>query len=460
MAGLVTSFFGGRMAFAIKHLDALKPKDKPYRELEGKARAGFGVQVSTGGKVTFIYLYRSPEDNRQRVMNLGAYCGVDRDSNAKNGGLTLKEAYAEYNKAKRIRDGGRDPQTIRDEGLAQEQASRKAEARQRQQEAMKGSIKQLIDAYITGLKDDGKRSWADAERVLVANVYAHIPEGTKAKDVEPDDIRAVLVEIIQRDALVMANRVRAYLSAAFTFGIHWDNDPKNHFNAVKFGIKSNPVRDVPKPLKTEKPRDRALTEAEVKQVWESFSNYRFRSKTVSVIRLLLALGGQRVEDILGIHQGDVDIENRLLTLRDTKNGSTHVVPFGDVAEPLLKECLLKTDSTGHLFGRMNGGKIGLISHKTIAQATATLCRKTGIEHFQPKDLRRTVKTLMGFAGIRKEDRDRFQNHALTDVSSRHYDRYDYLAEKRQVMAVWDAYLQSMLAGTPKSNVVPLRAARV
>jgi hypothetical protein len=63
---------------------------------------------------------------------------------------------------------------------------------------------------------------------------------------------------------------------------------------------------------------------------------------------------------------------------------------------------------------------------------------------------------MGAAGISKEDRDRFQNHALTDVSSKHYDRYNYLAEKRRTMAVWDAYLQNILAGLPQANVVQLR----
>lgn len=80
-----------------------------------------------------------------------------------------------------------------------------------------------------------------------------------------------------------------------------------------------------------------------------------------------------------------------------------------------------------------------------------------MQPFQPKDIRRTVKTLMGFAGIRKEDRDRFQNHALNDVSSKHYDRYEYLAEKRQVIAVWDDYLGAILSGQSKTNILSFRA---
>ncbi len=45
----------------------------------------------------------------------------------------------------------------------------------------------------------------------------------------------------------------------------------------------------------------------------------------------------------------------------------------------------------------------------------------------------------------KEIRDRLQNHALQDVSSKHYDRWHYMAEKRAGMAKWDKFVRAMLA---------------
>src|SRR3546814_11507025 len=51
-----------------------------------------------------------------------------------------------------------------------------------------------------------------------------------------------------------------------------------------------------------------------------------------------------------------------------------------------------------------------------------------------RDLRRTFKTLAGKAGVSKEIRDRLQNHALQDVSSKNYDRWNYMPEKRAGMA--------------------------
>lgn len=84
---------------------------------------------------------------------------------------------------------------------------------------------------------------------------------------------------------------------------------------------------------------------------------------------------------------------------------------------MLAERLQSTNASGLLFGKIKGGKVEATDYHTIGRAIHRLCERTEMEMFVPRDIRRTVKTLMGFAGIRKEDRDRFQNHALTDVSS-------------------------------------------
>ena len=60
------------------------------------------------------------------------------------------------------------------------------------------------------------------------------------------------------------------------------------------------------------------------------------------------------------------------------------------------------------------------------------------------DLRRTWKTLAGKAGVSKEIRDRIQNHALQDVSSKSYDRWTCLPEKRAATEQWNAFVTSLL----------------
>ena len=44
----------------------------------------------------------------------------------------------------------------------------------------------------------------------------------------------------------------------------------------------------------------------------------------------------------------------------------------------------------------------------------------------------------------KEIRDRLQNHTLQDVSSKSYDRWNYMPEKRAAMKKWNAFVQAML----------------
>ena len=60
---------------------------------------------------------------------------------------------------------------------------------------------------------------------------------------------------------------------------------------------------------------------------------------------------------------------------------------------------------------------------------------------------------MGEIGVSKELRDRIQNHALQDVSSKHYDRYDYLVEKRRALEQWENRVNHVEQAT--SNVVNL-----
>jgi hypothetical protein len=68
-----------------------------------------------------------------------------------------------------------------------------------------------------------------------------------------------------------------------------------------------------------------------------------------------------------------------------------------------------------------------------------------------RDIRRICKTLMGELGISKSIRDRLQNHALQDVSSKHYDRYEYMPEKLRALEVWERELNSVVV----DNVIAL-----
>jgi integrase len=74
------------------------------------------------------------------------------------------------------------------------------------------------------------------------------------------------------------------------------------------------------------------------------------------------------------------------------------------------------------------------------------------------DLRRTLATRLAALGISREVRDRCLNHIGSDVGTKHYNRYEFLAEKREAFTRWSTVLGSILHGT-SAAVVPIARAR-
>jgi integrase len=131
-----------------------------------------------------------------------------------------------------------------------------------------------------------------------------------------------------------------------------------------------------------------------------------------------------------------------------KAGKTrpHMLPLPRQAVELIRQHVVRQNAYGLLFPHtIDPRKVMTLGsmQKTIR---AFLAENPDVPPFSSRDLRRTWKTLTGAAGISKVDRDRLQNHQEKDVSSEHYDRYDYWAEKVKAMKVWEAYLDRILAG--------------
>jgi integrase len=177
--------------------------------------------------------------------------------------------------------------------------------------------------------------------------------------------------------------------------------------------------------------------------------------TQSMIKLAL-LTGQRIKEILGMRWDEIDMDQRIWILPNsrTKPRREHTVPLTPTAMIIIKRMQRYPDTDIYLFPKL-GDRHAPMALSSVSRAINRLCSTTeALAKFTPRDIRRTVKTLMGDLGISKETRDRIQNHALNDVSTRHYDRYDYLKEKRTALEAWDRHLMGMLRaqGRP-SNIV-------
>jgi hypothetical protein len=96
--------------------------------------------------------------------------------------------------------------------------------------------------------------------------------------------------------------------------------------------------------------------------------------------------------------------------------------------------------------------------RALDRAIARLRKKDGREPMPSwqlsRDVRRTAKTLMARAGVRPDISERVLAHVIPGVEGI-YDRYEYLAEKRDALEKLAALIDRMLH--PVDNVVAMRA---
>lgn len=392
------------MKFTDKYLKGLTPKPSSYRIFEKGTDKGFGLKITPAGSITFIIQYTI--DGKKQFYNLGRYPSV-----------SLADAREKCREIRTKVDSGIDPRRATDEQF--------------------GKVSDLFTYYSLQMQLEGKRTWDKVEADLIYNCQSIM--NMPANEVEPIHIRKILRSIIQRGSEVQSNRVRTYLKRAFKLGIFHDNDPKTIKNDFVFNIKANPVDAVPNNIGAESVGTRTLDFNEIKLLWnDGTMNVQFILATK-----LILIYGCRTMELCGAEKEEFDFESKIWSLppERVKNKRWHLLPITPVAEALIRELFDYSGLSKYLIpGRYNDKKT--INESSLAHA---MKRITVIDRFTPRDLRRTVKTRMGEIGIEKSVRDRIQNHAISDVSSKHYDRYDYLPEKKRAIEQWERYLEALVA---------------
>jgi integrase len=398
----------------------------------GRKTGVFAAKILSCKNIDFYFLYFV--DGYAKSIKIGRY------GNAKNQ-FTVAKARAEFRNLSVSYSGGIDPKVQKME--LEQKAIREREEQQEIQRIknMQGNLEQLSDFYLEYLKKNKGETHFNNVRKAFAKDLSSINLNKKASDITKLDIINVLHAITDRGSHVMANRMRAYLSAMFQFGIYFDDSVEAMKHSTQFFIQANPVTQIQKIVKNENKGTRALKEHEVRLFWYTLENSGIVINRVNVFKLLL-LTGARVQEIAGLRWNEIDYDEKIITLSSlrTKNKLPHIIPLNEMALSIIKNHPVQNEK--YVFPAENNREA--LKTDGFSQALSRLLDKVDIEKFVPRDLRRTFKTLTGKAGIKKDIRDRLQNHALQDVSSLHYDMYDYLAEKRSAMIVWNDYFKKIL----------------
>lgn len=300
----------------------------------------------------------------------------------------------------------------------------------------RATLAQLIEDYTAHLEAMGKRSTDEIRRTL--NRMADSIGRTKpANEVTTSDIVEAIRPIYASGAPSMADHMRGAMHACYGWVLKSQNDYRTDSELKeRFGITANPASGIPTEPKGK--GDRWLSVDELVAFWKWLHiggrNANRNTDPRNLVALMvLILTGQRVEEILRIDTSMVDRHIRVIDWPKTKTGNEHVIPATARVMRLLTWCR-----------RTGNGTYFDSDDATLRMICKAFVREAKIEPFTTRDLRRTWKTLAGAAGISKTDRDRVQNHSSGDVSSKHYDRYDYLPEKRAALEEWERWFFSRM----------------
>ena len=302
-----------------------------------------------------------------------------------------------------------------------------------------GTVADLFEAYVAYLKEGGKSSWKEAEKGL-NKIADTLGRNRPARDIEPDEITAIIRPIYERGKRSMADHVRSYIRSAFSWGLKSEHDYRSSA-ARRFRLTYNPAAGIPTEPKTI--GTRWLSEEEFVRLyrWLECPDTPVHPSYPRAVQIIM-LTGQRVEEIARLHVDQWDARERIIDWTKTKNLQPHAVPVPSLAAELIESII--PNEHGWFFPSAKDPSKP-VSHGTLYSFIWRQRDRGVIPHATNRDLRRTFKTLAGKAGVPKEIRDRLQNHALQDVSSKHYDRWNYMVEKRAGMAKWDKFVRAMLA---------------
>jgi len=362
------------------------------------AIAGFGLRLREGGSKTYVYRYRIGQ--KQRGITLGSATSVPLHLARENAGKL--EA--------KVRLGG-DP------------AADKQVARAKAENTVGTLIKQYLDAR----KDDWRPgSLRQVRRHLLH--YARPLHDLPITAVSHRDAAVLLSGVAKNSGAVTSNRTRASLETFFSW-------------VVRQGIRLPEGNIISYTAKLkETPRDRVLSDAELKAVWNGCNDDDYGA----CIKLLM-LTGLREAEIGALRWEEVRDDRIELPSARTKNKRAHIVPLSDPAKAILDK--FRMVGRTFVFGRDDTA-----GFKGWGPAKQRLDDRAAISPWVVHDLRRTVATRMAELGAQPHIVEAVLNHVSGHKAgvAGIYNRATYDREKREALNLWGEHVTA-LARRPSSR---------
>lgn len=255
-------------------------------------------------------------------------------------------------------------------------------------------------------------------------------------DIKRIDIAAILQELTAKRGRSASAKAQDILSALYRWA------------ASEGLVDSNPVVATRDPEAGVLPRERVLSDAEIRTLWNALDDDEFGA----IVKLLLLTGCRRAE-IGGLQWGEIDEESGTLTVPNTRTKSRRalVLPLPPPALDILRK--VPRNHNPNVFGGRDGFTSWSLFMKKLNDRLAAEGRS--LPHWTLHDLRRTMRTGLGRLGIRPDICEMCIGHTRATIVAT-YDRYRYQPEIAAALAQWADHMMAVVEGRA-SKVVPIRA---
>lgn len=426
------------------------PKGRRMVDFKDKRQPALALRVIEGlkGQVSATWNWR--------------YVGADKKTHRINYGrwpsMTYEAAVIAHQEARRRRGAGTDPIGTK------EDTGRDLEGRM--------TVAAMVDAYaLSGalkLKDP-----TETLRLMRKHIVPAL--GDKAAEaVTSKDIKRVLYA--ERDRIAAENEERAKRNpeAQQRSGIVVTRLLSAFGSLFTWAVSRDLVDVSPVPkaktldLAKERGKRRPLSVDELGRFWAWLPAARFDDRTVRALQLIL-LTGCRPSEILELRHRDVNFaetfvdrrggspvvrEGGIVTILDTKNGSTVKVPLSDPARAILAAAIKAAPVGGKdafIFANADDHSLPMTSHvlaRAISRRRTFFQFENGKVLVTPHCLRATAADLVLRLGFSQATAQAVLNHRDGSVLASNYSDFDGLPERYDALHAIATEVERLGAATP------------
>ena len=270
------------------------------------------------------------------------------------------------------------------------------------------TLRQMAELYMKNYSEPNKKS-SRRDKISLKNILPVL--GDKyLHEISPLDIEKYKTQRIRKVKKSTVNRELACLKHIYNKAIEWAKIDTNPVTKVKFFKENNS-------------RIRFLTKEEIDKLISSAASHL---KPVIITALNT---GMRKSEILNLKWEDVDFNQKIIIIRETKNKEKREIPMNYTVSSVLLDLFKKRSlDNPFVFKKPGGGQL-----RDIKTSFNSAVKRAGIKNFRFHDLRHTFASYLVMQGTDFKTVQELMGHKTIQMTL----RYSHLSPDHKRRAVED-----------------------